>query len=44
MAYTDADIKRNMETEQQWELMVDPADIGVTVDKGIVALHGTVTT
>jgi len=42
MAYTDAEIQRNVEKEVQWEPMIDPTDIGVTVDNGIVTLHGTV--
>jgi len=44
MAYIDTDIKRDVERELEWEPSLDPADIGVTVDKGVVTLHGTVKT
>jgi len=42
MAYIDADIKRDVELQLDWEPSLDPADIGVTVNAGVVSLHGTV--
>jgi osmotically-inducible protein OsmY len=39
---TDSDIKRDVEDELRWDPDVDPADIGVAVKNGVVALTGYV--
>ncbi|HSM62662.1 MAG TPA: BON domain-containing protein, partial [Gillisia sp.] len=39
---TDAVIKENVLDELQWQPNVDETEIGVTVDRGVVTLTGTV--
>jgi hypothetical protein len=39
---TDSDIKRDVEDELRWDPDIDPADIGVAVKNGVVALTGYV--
>ncbi len=39
---TDAEIRRDVETELQWDPSIDDRKIGVTVDDGVVTLMGEV--
>ena len=39
---TDKDLKGNVQSALEWEPSINAADIGVTVDHGVVTLHGTV--
>ena len=39
---TDKELKRHIEDTLNWEPSVDAADIGVSVENGIVTLHGDV--
>ncbi len=39
---TDAEIRRDVETELQWDLSIDDRKIGVAVDDGVVTLMGEV--
>ena len=39
---TDMDLKRHVESALEWEPSVDAADIGVSVDAGVVTLRGDV--
>ena len=39
---TDKDLKQHVENALEWEPGVDPADIGVAADEGVVTLRGTV--
>ena len=39
---TDKDLKRNIEHALDWEPSLDAAHIGVTVETGVVTLHGNV--
>ena len=39
---TDKDLKRLVETALEWEPRVDTADVGVSVDQGVVTLRGNV--
>jgi osmotically-inducible protein OsmY len=39
---TDAELKRDVENELQWEPSIDAANIGVAVKDGVVTLTGTV--
>ena len=41
---TDKDLKRHIEDALNWEPSFDAADIGVSVDNGVVTLRGDVTT
>src|SRR5579864_4688160 len=42
MRMTDMDLKRHVESALEWEPSVDAADIGVSVDAGVVTLRGDV--
>jgi osmotically-inducible protein OsmY len=42
MAMTDLELKRNVETELNWEPSVDAAEIGVSAKDGVVTLNGQV--
>jgi osmotically-inducible protein OsmY len=39
---TDSELKRDVERELQWDTRIDEAMLGVTVDRGVVTLHGVV--
>lgn len=39
---TDKDLKGNVQGALEWEPSINAADIGVTVDHGVVTLHATV--
>jgi osmotically-inducible protein OsmY len=39
---TDKQIQENVQQALDWEPSIDAADIGVTVDKGVVTLHGDI--
>jgi osmotically-inducible protein OsmY len=39
---TDRELQRHVEDALAWEPIVDAADIGVSVDNGVVTLHGDV--
>jgi osmotically-inducible protein OsmY len=39
---TDMDLKEHVESALEWEPSVDAADIGVSVDAGVVTLRGDV--
>ena len=39
---TDMDLKRHVESALEWEPSVNAADIGVSVDAGVVTLRGDV--
>jgi VCBS repeat-containing protein len=39
---TDMDLKRHIESALEWEPSVDAADLGVSVDAGVVTLRGDV--
>ena len=39
---TDKDLKRNIQNALDWEPSIDAAHIGVTVEGGVVTLHGKV--
>jgi len=39
---TDMDLKRHVESALEWEPSVDAADIGVSIDAGVVTLRGDV--
>jgi osmotically-inducible protein OsmY len=39
---TDKDLKRHVQNALEWEPSIDAADIGVTVESGVVTLHGSV--
>jgi osmotically-inducible protein OsmY len=39
---TDSELQRDVLDELNWEPSTDAADIGVSVDNGVVTLHGTV--
>jgi VCBS repeat-containing protein len=39
---TDMDLKRHVESALEWEPSVDAADIGVSVDAGVITLRGDV--
>lgn len=41
---TDGQLQHDVMTELEWEPSVDHADIGVSVEKGVVTLNGYVTT
>jgi osmotically-inducible protein OsmY len=41
-AMTDKDLKRHIQNALDWEPSIDAADIGLTVDGGVVTLHGKV--
>jgi osmotically-inducible protein OsmY len=41
---TDNQLKQDIETELRWDPKVNPAQIGVSVDKGVVSLLGAVDT
>ena len=41
---TDRDLQRHVEDALAWEPSFDAADVGVTVDNGVVTLRGDVTT
>jgi osmotically-inducible protein OsmY len=42
-AMTDKDLKQHIEDTLNWEPSIDAADIGVSVDNGVVTLRGDVT-
>ncbi len=42
MARSDDELREYVEAELSWEPMVDPAQIGVSAEHGVVVLHGTV--
>lgn len=44
MTKTDSQLKQDIETELQWDPKVNAAQIGVSVDRGVVSLLGTVDT
>ena len=39
---TDKDLKRNVQNALDWEPSIDAAHIGVTIEGGVVTLHGNV--
>jgi len=39
---TDSELQRDVQDELAWELSVDAAEIGVSVENGVVILNGTV--
>lgn len=41
-ARSDAEIQRDVQQELRWDSVVDESTIGVTVDRGVVTLNGTV--
>ena len=41
---TDRDIQQNVQSALDWDPSIDAADIGVTVDNGVVTLHGDIKT
>ena len=41
---TDRDIQHNVQSALEWDPGIDAADIGVTVDSGVVTLHGDIKT
>jgi osmotically-inducible protein OsmY len=41
---TDKDLKQTVQNALDWDPSVDPSDIGVAVDEGVVTLRGTVRT
>ena len=41
---TDRDIQHNVQSALDWDPSIDAADIGVTVDSGVVTLHGDIKT
>jgi osmotically-inducible protein OsmY len=41
---TDRELKDNVQAALEWEPSVDVADVGVTVDNGVIALRGDVKT
>lgn len=41
---TDKQLQENVHDALEWEPSVDVADVGITVDQGIVTLHGAVKT
>jgi osmotically-inducible protein OsmY len=41
---TDKDLKQNVQNALDWDPSIDPADIGVSTDEGVVTLRGTVRT
>jgi osmotically-inducible protein OsmY len=41
---TDRDIQQNVQSALDWDPSIDAADIGVTVDSGVVTLHGDIKT
>jgi osmotically-inducible protein OsmY len=41
---TDKDLKQNVQHALDWDPSIDPADIGVSADEGVVTLRGTVRT
>ena len=41
---TDRDIQQNVQSALDWDPSIEAADIGVTVDSGIVTLHGDIRT
>jgi len=44
MTKTDLQLKQDIEQELRWDPMINAAEIGVTVDKGVVSLLGAVDT
>ena len=44
MTKTDLHLKQDIEQELRWDPMINAAEIGVTVDKGVVSLFGAVDT
>ncbi len=44
MTKTDLQLKADIESELRWDPKINPAQIGVTVNKGVVTLMGTVDT
>lgn len=41
---TDRDIQQNVQSALDWDPSIDAADIGVSVDNGVVTLHGDIKT
>lgn len=39
---TDIELKRNIESALEWEPSVDAADVGISVDAGVVTLRGDI--
>jgi osmotically-inducible protein OsmY len=44
MTKTDMQLKQDIETELRWDPKVNAAQVGISVDKGVVSLVGTVDT
>ena len=44
MSKTDAQLKKDIEDELRWDPKVNAAQIGISVDKGVVSLFGAVNT
>jgi osmotically-inducible protein OsmY len=44
MTKTDAQLKQDIEQELKWDPKINAAQIGVSVDKGVVSLLGEVDT